>query len=149
MKKKTNSKKLLIIAGIFLIVGFIYVISNGKNAENDSEQVYYEVKDGKYINNSEELNSDKSFEGLKLDNIEFFYDTTVNETNISFDAINKSNKPFKEAIVLLSFINKKGEVLSTMFASIPNLEEDQSKTVYGTISGNTVDAYDVMIQAWD
>ena len=153
MKSKKNKAKktsiLVSIAGLSLILGGIYTINNGRNVEKeDTNEVYYEVKDDKYINNSKELNADKNFEGLKVEDIEFFYDASLNVTNISFNAVNRSSKTFTEEDVLLSFLNKKGDIINTMFAFIPNIEKNESEKIYGTISGNIVDAYDMKIESW-
>ena len=149
MKKRILFCVIIILVGLALIGVSVFMFVNNKDKDNKEEETNYKVEDDKYINDSDALKKEKTFEGLLIEEIDFSYDTNKKSTDISFKVINKNNVKYDGKDVLLSFVDKKGTVLNTMFAYIPELEPNQSEKVSGSISENIVDAYDMTIQAYE
>lgn len=149
MKKGKLIELLLILVGLVLIGVSVFMLVKNNTNNNKKEETNYKIEDDKYVNDSDELNKEKTFEGLLIEETEFSFDTKLDNTDISFKVTNKNNVKYEGKNVLLSFVDKEGMVLSTMFAYIPELEPNQSEKVYGSISGNIVDAYDMKIKAME
>lgn len=137
--EKKEKQLIIIIIAIAVSIAIIYMIAKSinKSSENKKEQnviieqYVQNLTDGTKINTSAKLNEEKSFQGLKISNIQF---TNRNgKTELIADVENNTTEDTEAMLVDVILYDKEGKQIATMSGRISPIKKGEKKQ-FSTVS---------------
>lgn len=119
------------------------------SASNNSNEKFVEIlEDGTKINNSENLNQTRKFDGLDITNIKFYY-VKEGMTIIEFEAINETDIKYGGNKILLNVLNENNSLIQTIIGVIPEIDAGKSEKLTFSIDKDIVNAYDLSLEIYN
>ena len=152
MKKKEKRNLLILIAVAIVIIAIIFFVTRGgKNntpAQNTTgnevvEEFVQVLEDGTKLNTSTKLNQSKKLEGLEIGNIQL-----TNRNGISVvlaDVVNNSSTATDLMPVILTLLDKNGNVLVELNGLIDPVEPGGTAQLNMGVTADYANAYDFTI----
>lgn len=146
---------LVVLASIIIIVIIIMAFTQNKNEEIEEEkenpeevELYTtELDDGTRLNISEEFNSEKNYNGLKISNIQF---TEKDGMSLMIaDVTNMTPKKHEVEIVEITIYGKDGEKITKIEPIIGEVEAGKTIKLNATILADVVNAKYFTIESKD
>mgnify|MGYP001861237211 CR=1 FL=1 len=158
----TNNEKkwIFLIIGIMIIVLIVVLLvkvigGNGENVDQNNmagnnqvqnEEKYVEtLEDGTKLNVSEELNKDRTYNGLEISNIQ--YTEKDGFTVLLADIKNPLSTKHERELVKISIIGENGEVITDTEAIIGEIEPGGTYQINAAIATDVSNAKDIKIEA--
>lgn len=137
MKKIVNVSLILLI-GVFLLTG----CGNAKKDNKDNNVVTDES--GEKVNNSEELNKDKTFNDFKISGISL---KTENGSNMLTATIeNTSSKTTEAGVYNIVFTDKTGKEITKVAVYLKALSPNESLEIKSSINIDVISSYDFKLE---
>ena len=158
----TNNEKkwIFLIIGIMIIVLIVVLLvkvigGNGENVDQNNmagnnqvqnEEKYVEtLEDGTKLNVSEELNKDRTYNGLEISNIQ--YTEKDGFTVLLADIKNPLSTKHERELVKISIIGENGEVITDTEDIIGEIEPGGTYQINAAIATDVSNAKDIKIEA--
>lgn len=137
MKKIVNVSLILLI-GVFLLTG----CGNAKKDNKGNNVVTDES--GEKVNNSEELNKDKTFNDFKISGISL---KTENGSNMLTATIeNTSSKTTEAGVYNIVFTDKTGKEITKVAVYLKALSPNESLEIKSSINIDVISSYDFKLE---
>ena len=157
---KNERKWIFLIIGIMVIVLIVVLLvkvigGKGKAEEQNNlagnnqvqnEEKYVEtLDDGTKLNVSEDLNKDRTYNGLEISNIQ--YTEKNGFTVLLADIKNPLSTKHEKELVKISIIGENGEIITQTDAIIGEIEVGGTYQINATIAADVSNAKDIKIEA--
>lgn len=156
-------KIIFTIVGIMLLILIIVIcvksFGNGGNdntntlntpttntATQNEEQYVTELNGGTKLNNSEDLQSVKTYKTLEISNVQFTSNSNGNSVFLA-DVKNVGTTATQPEVVKLTLLGENGEVITELNAVLPDLEPGETDQLNAQATADIVNAKDYTIEA--
>lgn len=150
MKSSQKKRIIAILILIIIIVAIALVLGNQKNSAEKPEEkmegeIYTkELEDGTKINISEEFNKTKTYNGLKISNIQF---TEKDGMSVLLaDVENTRNTKHNAEIVKITILGENGEKITEISPVIGDVEAGETIKLNANITADVTEAKDFKIE---
>ena len=156
-----EKKIIFTIVGIMLLILIIVIcvksFANGGKKDNlntpatntatqNEEKYVTELNDGTKLNNSNDLQSVKTYKTLEISNVQFTSNSNGNSTFLA-DVKNVGTTATQPEVVKLTLLGENGEVIAELSPVLPALQPGQTDQLNAMATGDIVNAKDYKIEA--
>ena len=158
-----EKKTIFTIVGIMLLILIIVIcvksFSNGGNdnsnnlntpttntATQNEEKYVTELNGGTKLNNSDALQSVKTYKTLEISNVQFTSNENGNSTFLA-DVKNVGTTATQPEVVKLTLLGDNGEVIAELNAILPDLQPGETDQLNAQATADIVNAKDYKIEA--
>lgn len=158
-----EKKIIFTIVGIMLLILIIVIcvksFSNGGNdntnnlntpttntATQNEEKYVTELNGGTKLNNSDALQTPKTYKTLEISNVQFTSNASGNSAFLA-DVKNVGTTATKPEVVKLTLLGENGEVIAQLNAVLPALEPGKTDQLNAQATADIVNAKDYKIEA--
>lgn len=118
--------------------------SEQKNDNSVTEEFVEKQENGGKVNTSEQLKKTKTVEGLEITNIRLVENGGLSE--IVADAKNTTNSTITELTMIITAVDKNGNKLAELEASVFGIGAGQTTTLHAGITEDIANAYDFTVR---